>query len=81
MALYVVITVLVFLLVAASCGALVLGVLGEIGVVRLVRCDACGHVVVLTRGTGRPSCPYCSHVHLSHPLRTLRHPVRELVHR
>jgi hypothetical protein len=81
MALYFLITLLVFLLVAVSCVALLLGVLGEVGALKLVRCTRCDHFVVLPCGAERPSCcPYCRHTHLAHPLRTLRHPVRELVH-
>jgi hypothetical protein len=80
MALYLVIAVLVFMLVTASCVALVVGVLGECGVVRLVRCTRCAHIIVLQSGVEQPSCPYCRHTHLAHPLRTLRHPIRELAH-
>lgn len=80
MELYLVIAVLLFVLVAASCVALVVGALGEFGVVRLVRCTQCAHVVVLQSGANQPSCPYCRHVHLAHPVRTLRHPIRELAH-
>ncbi|MBO0845291.1 MAG: hypothetical protein J2P22_07760 [Nocardioides sp.] len=79
MALYLVISVLIFLLVAYSCVALIIGLLGEVGAVRLARCPRCAHLVVNPRDTAQ-SCPYCRHVHLAHPLRTLRHPVRELVH-
>jgi len=80
MALYLVVAVSVFLLVTASCVALVVGLLGECGVLRLVRCTRCGHAVVLRSGAFQPSCSYCRHVHLAHPLQTLRHPIRELVH-
>lgn len=80
MVLYVVIIVLGLALAGASCLALILGMLSEAGVLRLDRCDQCSHFVVQPRESEQATCPYCRHVHLAHPLRTLRHPVRELVH-
>jgi hypothetical protein len=81
MVLYVVTSVLILLLVAASCLALILGVLGEAGIVDLVRCPTCAHVVVASRDAGEPTCLYCRHNVLAHPLRSLRHPLRGLAHR
>jgi DNA-directed RNA polymerase subunit RPC12/RpoP len=81
MAVYVVIVVLVGLLAIVTVTALVLGILGAGGLVRLVRCTRCSHLVVLARDDPRPACPYCRHEHLAHPLTTLRHPRRELLHR
>jgi hypothetical protein len=80
MPLYIVAVGLVVFLVAVSCVALALGLLGELGVVRLLRCPACAHFVVGSWNTPLTSCPYCRHEHLAHPLRTLRHPFQELVH-
>ena len=80
MTLYVLVSVLIVLLVAATCVAFVLGLLGEVGVVRLAPCPTCSHLVPSTGDGNRPSCPYCRHVHLAHPLRTIRHPLQELAH-
>lgn len=78
--LYAVTVALILLLVVASCIALILGVLGEVGVVRYLRCSGCEHLVVTSGQASAPRCPYCRHHHLAHPLRTLQHPIRELVH-
>jgi len=80
MTLDVVTSVLVLVLVAATCLALGLGLLGEFGLVRLGRCPTCDGLVVALRGSERPTCLSCRHDHLAHPLHTLRHPIRELVH-
>jgi hypothetical protein len=77
--LYAVTIVLILLLVTASCVALLLGVLGEMGVLRYLRCERCEHLVVAPRDGAAPTCLYCRHVHLTHPVRTLRHPIRELI--
>jgi len=79
MTLYIVSSVLVLVLVAVSSAAFMLGLLGEVGVVRLARCPQCAHFAVTSRGSGM-TCPYCRHVHLAHPLSTMRHPFRALVH-
>ena len=78
--LYVIVSVLTVLLVVASGVALVVGLLGELGVMTLARCPACSHFVLRAWDTEQPACPYCRHEHLTHPLRTMRHPFRELVH-
>jgi hypothetical protein len=80
MTIYVLASVLIVLLVGASSLALMVGLLGEMGVVRLAPCPQCEHLVMSSGRAGQVSCPYCRHVHLAHPLRTLRHPVRELAH-
>lgn len=81
MELYVVVSLLVLVLVVATCVAFTVGLLGEFGVVRLTRCPECAHVLMASRGNEQPACPYCRHDRLAHPLRTMRHPVRELAHR
>jgi DNA-directed RNA polymerase subunit RPC12/RpoP len=78
MAVDVVIAVLATLLGLVTLVALALGLLGVAGLVRLVSCENCGHLVVLSRDASGPTCPYCRHHHLAHPLRMMRHPVREL---
>lgn len=78
--LYVVTVVLIFLLAAASCVALLLGVLGEAGVLRYSRCQRCAHLVVTYDDTTAPTCLYCRHTRLTHPFRALRQATRELVH-
>lgn len=80
MAVYVVIAVLVGLLAVITLAGLVLGLLGAGGLVNLVRCTRCAHLVVLTRENTDLACPYCRHEQLAHPLMTLRHPRRELLH-
>ena len=74
MVLYAVVAVLVLALVAASAVALMLGLLGEVGVFRMVRCASCGHLVVGPGDSADGRCPHCRHEHLAHPRRTLRHP-------
>jgi hypothetical protein len=80
MTLDVVTSVLVLLLVAVTCVAFVVGLLGEFGLLRIARCSECDKVVVRLRATQEFTCLTCRHEHLAHPLRTMRHPVRELVH-
>lgn len=81
MTLYVVISVLILLLVAATCAAFTLGVLGELGMVRAGHCSKCDGLVVSLRRSLPSICMSCRHDHLAHPLRTMRHPIRELAHR
>ena len=81
MALDVVASVLVLVLVAATCVAFVVGLLGEFGLLRVARCQECDKVIVSLWLSERSTCLACRHAHLAHPLRTMRHPVRELVHR
>jgi hypothetical protein len=79
MSLYVVVTVLIAALVVVSGLFFVVGALGLAGVVRLGPCPNCAHMVAAYRDREQ-SCPYCRHDHLAHPLRTMRHPIRELAH-
>lgn len=78
--LYAVIVVLILLLAVASCFALLLGVLGEVGVVHYARCQSCAHLVVSSRDTAAATCPYCRLQGLVHPLRALGHPLQRLIH-
>lgn len=80
MAIFVVIGVLIGLLAIVTLAALVLGLLGAGGLVNLVRCTRCAHLVINGQDNSNPICPYCRHEHLAHPLTTLRHPRRELLH-
>lgn len=80
MALDVVVSVLVLVVAAATCFAFTLGLLGEFGVVRLRRCPQCASFMVSLSGAANRRCVSCRHAHLTHPLRTIRHPVRELLH-
>jgi DNA-directed RNA polymerase subunit RPC12/RpoP len=79
MAVYMIIAVLVGALAIVTLAALVLGLLGAGGLVNLVRCTRCAHLVIIGRDDTNPICPYCRHKHLAHPLTTLRHPRRELL--
>jgi hypothetical protein len=79
MSLYVVVTLLIVALIAVSGLFFVVGALGLAGVVRLTPCPRCAHMVMTSRDAEQ-QCPYCRHDHLAHPLRTMRHPFRELAH-
>ena len=78
MTLDVVTSVLVLLLLATSTVVFMLGLLGELGVLRVGRCPDCERFVLRQRRGSRPGCMLCRHESLAHPLRTMRHPVREL---
>ena len=79
MSLYVLVIVWIAALIAVSGLFFVVGALGMAGVVRLGSCPRCAHMVASWRDAEQ-RCPYCRHDHLAHPLRTMRHPVRELAH-
>lgn len=72
---------LIAALLAATCAVFVLGLLGELGVLRRARCPECDRHVLRRRGGADHPCVACRHDHLAHPVRTLRHPVRELSQR
>jgi len=73
MALYVIIAVLVGLLGIATIIAMAIGLLSIAGVLRLDRCEHCGHLTVNDARTAPQSCMYCRHERLTHPLATLHH--------
>ena len=73
MAGYVVAGILVAILAVATLMALVLGLLGVFGQLRFGRCAACGHVTMSPGGTDEPSCAYCRHPHVVHPIGSWRH--------
>lgn len=81
MTLDVVTSVLILLLFAVTCLVFTLGLLGEFGVLRPVRCPECDRLGMRWRSRSDPRCATCRHEHLAHPLRTAMHPVRELAHR
>jgi hypothetical protein len=70
MAVYVIASVLVAVLAAASMIALAVGVLGALGAPCLLRCARCGH---LTLATHEPFCLHCRHPYLTHPVAALHH--------
>lgn len=76
MAIYIVLAILIGLLGLATFAAMLIGLFAAGGVLHLARCGNCRHLVIATRS----GCPYCRHQHLAHPLTTLRHPRRELLH-
>ncbi|HJQ06572.1 MAG TPA: hypothetical protein VJ872_14055 [Nocardioides sp.] len=72
---------LVAALLVATSVVFVLGLLGELGVLRRARCPECDRHVLRRRGAADHACAVCRHDHLAHPVRVLRHPVREFSHR
>lgn len=67
----VVLGILVVVLAVATLYMAINGGLGVVGVVRYVRCPACGHLV-LASGTEVPEhCSHCQHLALYHPWHTL----------
>ncbi|GAB4010772.1 hypothetical protein [Nocardioides ultimimeridianus] len=68
---------LIAVLLAATSVVFVLGLLGELGVLRRGRCPECDRHVLRRQGGEDHACAMCRHDHLAHPVRTLRHPVRE----
>ena len=57
----------VFLLVTA---AAYIGSLALIGAVRLIRCDRCGHLTVVSARVAS-TCAWCRHDYVTHPLQAL----------
>ena len=78
MTLDVVTSALILVLFAVTCAVFALGLLGEFGVLRPTRCPECDRLGLRWRNRGEDTCASCRHEHLAHPLRTIRHPVREL---
>ena len=64
--------VLVMGLAVATTFAALVGVLGIVGVVRFFRCDHCGRLGIAPASEPVPSCAYCRHSRLAHPVYTLR---------
>jgi hypothetical protein len=62
-------------LAAATTAALYYGLLGMIGMFFIVRCASCGHLTSSSADRPEPSCAFCRHPILLHPLRALRHPL------
>lgn len=65
--------VLVFVLLAATTVAALIGLAGAFGVFRLVRCAQCGRLDMSSATDPSRSCLYCRHDRLLHPMSLLRH--------
>lgn len=78
----VIIAVLAAALAAVTVVAAVVGLLGVTGVAVIRRCPGCRKFALQPRA-GRENhfeCAHCRHPHLTHPVRSLRHPVDAVLH-
>ena len=64
---------LVVTMLIAMAAALYVGLLGALGLIRLVRCDCCGHLGMTTASAPLRACGRCRHGRLLHPLLSLHH--------
>ena len=80
MAVEVVIAVLAVALAAVTVVAAVVGLLGVSGFTPIRRCPVCQKFALQRRGGEQCNeCEHCRHPYLTHPFRSLRHPM-DVVH-